>query len=220
MRTFYEWKIQWIRESIHTFQNFVRRMRTFYEWTIQWILQSSFSELCKRRRHGSWLCEVIKGDKMKLELYIFECRVKLRITYNAFCIVRRATAHSKQEYFVIIGVAESPPGFHAGWSDCMYFFVCSSGISVKVFYSWGYSAVSKLSLNVLLWGGLCLSCCTRRFRTANSTPLISISRHLAQIDNLGFKVIALKDLFQSSFAGIWEIEDCRPSKSRFSWVSD
>jgi hypothetical protein len=49
-------------------------------------------------------------------------QVKLLITNNAFCIVQRATAQSKTGTFRDYGVAEAPPGFQAGWSDCMYFF--------------------------------------------------------------------------------------------------
>jgi hypothetical protein len=47
--------------------------------------------------------------------------------------VQRATAQSKTGIFRDYGVAETPPGFQAGWSDCMYFlslsvhFACSSG---------------------------------------------------------------------------------------------
>jgi hypothetical protein len=48
------------------------------------------------------------------------CQVKLLITNNAFCIVQRATAQSKTGIFRDFGVAEAPPGFQAGWSDCMY----------------------------------------------------------------------------------------------------
>jgi hypothetical protein len=50
--------------------------------------------------------------------------------------VQRATAQSKTEIFRDYGVAEAPPGFQAGWSNCMYFislsvhFVCSSGFLV------------------------------------------------------------------------------------------
>jgi hypothetical protein len=63
-------------------------------------------------------------------------QVKLLITNNAFCIVQRETAQSKKGTFRGCGVAEAPPGFQAGWSDCMYFFlslsvhfVCSSGVN-------------------------------------------------------------------------------------------
>jgi hypothetical protein len=49
-------------------------------------------------------------------------QVKLLITKNAFCIVQRATKQSKTGIFRNFGVAEAPPGFQAGWSDCMYFF--------------------------------------------------------------------------------------------------
>jgi hypothetical protein len=49
-------------------------------------------------------------------------QVKLLITNNAFCIVQRATAQSKTGIFRDCGVAEAPPGFQAGWSDCMHFF--------------------------------------------------------------------------------------------------
>jgi hypothetical protein len=49
-------------------------------------------------------------------------QVKLLITNNAFCIVQRATAQSKTGIFREYGAAEAPPGFQAGWSDCMYFF--------------------------------------------------------------------------------------------------
>jgi hypothetical protein len=48
-------------------------------------------------------------------------QVKLLITNNAFCIVQRATAQSKTGFYRDSGVAEAPPGFQAGWSDCMYF---------------------------------------------------------------------------------------------------
>jgi hypothetical protein len=32
--------------------------------------------------------------------------------------VQRATAQSKTRFFSDCGVAEAPPGFQAGWSDC------------------------------------------------------------------------------------------------------
>jgi hypothetical protein len=50
--------------------------------------------------------------------------------------MQRATAQSKTGISRDCGVAEAPPVFQAGWSDCMYFFslsvhfVCSSGFSV------------------------------------------------------------------------------------------
>jgi hypothetical protein len=49
-------------------------------------------------------------------------QVKLLLTNNVFCIVQRATARSKAGTFRDCGVAEAPPGFQAGWSDCMHFF--------------------------------------------------------------------------------------------------
>jgi hypothetical protein len=52
-------------------------------------------------------------------------QVKLLITNNAFFYVQRATAQSKTGFFRDYGVAEAPPGFQAGWSDCMYFFSLS-----------------------------------------------------------------------------------------------
>jgi hypothetical protein len=48
-------------------------------------------------------------------------QVKLLITSYAFCFVQRATAKSKTGIFRGNGVAEAPPGYQAGWSDCMYF---------------------------------------------------------------------------------------------------
>jgi hypothetical protein len=48
-------------------------------------------------------------------------QVQLIITNYAFCIVQRAAAQSKTGIFRNYGVAEAPPGFQAGWSDCMYF---------------------------------------------------------------------------------------------------
>jgi hypothetical protein len=51
--------------------------------------------------------------------------------------LQRATAQSITGFLRDYGVAEVPPGFQAGWSDCMYFcsslsvhFVCSSGVFV------------------------------------------------------------------------------------------
>jgi hypothetical protein len=37
--------------------------------------------------------------------------------------VQRATAQSKTGIFRDFGVAEAPPGFQAGWSDCIFFFL-------------------------------------------------------------------------------------------------
>jgi hypothetical protein len=48
-------------------------------------------------------------------------QVKLLITNNELLIVQRATEQSKTGFFRDYGVAEVPPGFQAGWSDCMYF---------------------------------------------------------------------------------------------------
>jgi hypothetical protein len=44
------------------------------------------------------------------------------MTNNSFCIVQGVTAQSKTGISRDDGVAEAPPGFQAGWSDCMYFF--------------------------------------------------------------------------------------------------
>jgi hypothetical protein len=50
--------------------------------------------------------------------------------------VQRATAQSKTGIFRFYGLAEAPPDYQAGWSDCIHFFsffvrfVCSSGIPV------------------------------------------------------------------------------------------
>jgi hypothetical protein len=56
-------------------------------------------------------------------------------------------------------------------------------------------------------GTLCGTC---HFGTANTTPLFSISRHLAPFGKLGWKVITLKDLFQSSApVHLWAFERSR-----------
>jgi hypothetical protein len=54
----------------------------------------------------------------------------------------RATAQSKTGIFRDYGVAEVPPGFQAGWFDCVYFFFSlsahlarSSGFSVFVSFA-------------------------------------------------------------------------------------
>jgi hypothetical protein len=48
-------------------------------------------------------------------------QAKLLITNYSFCIVQRVTAQSKTGISFDYGVTEAPPGFKAGWSDCMYF---------------------------------------------------------------------------------------------------
>jgi hypothetical protein len=144
--------------------------------------------------------------------------------------VQKATAQSKTGIFRDYGVAEAPPGFQAGFSDCMYFFslflfilFAHLGFPCKFLYSWGFVAVSKFSPDVLSGGGRCLFGSTRRFRTANSTPLVSISRHLAPFDELGWKVITLKSLLQSSTpVYLWASKRSRivdPTSQDFSWGS-
>jgi hypothetical protein len=52
--------------------------------------------------------------------------------------------------------------------------------------------------------------CIWHFRTGNSTPLISISRHLAPFDKFGWKVITLKGLFQIlALVRLWVSERSR-----------
>jgi hypothetical protein len=67
-----------------------------------------------------------------LKKLVKSSQVKLLITNNAFCIVQRATAQSKTGIFRDFGVAEAPPGFQAGWSDCMYFFSLSLSLSLLI----------------------------------------------------------------------------------------
>jgi hypothetical protein len=59
--------------------------------------------------------------------------------------VQRATAHSKTGIFRDYGVAEAPPGFQAGWSDCVHVFVFS--LSVHFVCSFGFC----VSVFVLMW---------------------------------------------------------------------
>jgi hypothetical protein len=114
----------------------------------------------------------------------------------------------------------------AGLTACTYFlpflFILFAHLEFpwKFLYSWGYIAVSKLSRDVLSWGGRCLFCSSRHFRTANSTPLISISRHLAPFYKLRWRIITLKGPFQSSAPDhLWATERSRivdPTSQYFS----
>jgi hypothetical protein len=64
-------------------------------------------------------------SSLQLSIRLSSCKsnqVKLLVANNAFCIMQRATAKSKTGIFRDCGVAEAPPGFQVGWSDCMYFF--------------------------------------------------------------------------------------------------
>jgi hypothetical protein len=77
---------------------------------------------------------------LELGLHIQQVKssqVQLLITNDTFCIVQIATEQSKTGFFRDYGLAEAPPGFQAGWSVCMYFFlslsvyfVCSAGVFV------------------------------------------------------------------------------------------
>jgi hypothetical protein len=64
----------------------------------------------------------VVGSRSEVEFREESSQVKLLITNNAFCIVPRATAQSKTGIFRGYGVAEAPPGFQAGWSDCTFYF--------------------------------------------------------------------------------------------------
>jgi hypothetical protein len=39
-----------------------------------------------------------------------------------FLLCKEQQHSQKQDFFRDYGVAEAPPGFQAGWSDCMYVF--------------------------------------------------------------------------------------------------
>jgi hypothetical protein len=64
-------------------------------------------------------CQAKTQVTMRIRRCGFWSQVKLLINNNALCIVQRATARSKTGIFCDYGVAEAPPGFQAGWSDCM-----------------------------------------------------------------------------------------------------
>jgi hypothetical protein len=96
-----------------------------------------------------------------LFLFIFlSSKVKLLITTYAFCIVQRETAKSKTGTFRDYVLAEAPPGFQAGWSDCVYFphflFICGH----PLFSCWNdilqpfFDADSKSALLGLVVGNL------------------------------------------------------------------
>jgi hypothetical protein len=59
--------------------------------------------------------------------------------------MQRATAQSKTGIFRDYGVAEeAPPGFQAGWSDCMYFFF---SLSVHFFADLNHENCERLDLH-------------------------------------------------------------------------
>jgi hypothetical protein len=39
-----------------------------------------------------------------------------------FALCKEQQRSQKQDFFRDYGVAEAPPGFQTGWSDCIYFF--------------------------------------------------------------------------------------------------
>jgi hypothetical protein len=132
-------------------------------------------------------------------------------------MVQRAAAQSNTERFMItVGVAKGPPYNQAGWSDNVYF---SRSLILSFAHLefpsnflclLGYIAVSELSPGVLSGGVRCLNCCARHLRTANSTPLISISRNLVPFDKLNWKVITRKCLlWTSALFHLWA-----PARSR------
>jgi hypothetical protein len=55
-------------------------------------------------------------------IYFKSSQVKLLITNDSFYIAQTATEQSKNGILREYGLAEAPPDFQAGWSDCMYFF--------------------------------------------------------------------------------------------------
>jgi hypothetical protein len=58
--------------------------------------------------------------------------------------VQRATAQSKTGFFRDYGVTEAPPGFQAGWFDCMYIShsFCSFSLLIWNFNSAGISSLT------------------------------------------------------------------------------
>jgi hypothetical protein len=68
-------------------------------------------------RRKCLVCQPQSGQRSSQTKNFISSQVKLLITNNAFCIVQRATAHSKTGIFRDFGVAEAPPGYQASWSD-------------------------------------------------------------------------------------------------------
>jgi hypothetical protein len=61
-----------------------------------------------------------------------------------------------------------------------------------------YFWLMKVQYRILSWGGRRLFCCARHFRTANSKPLISISRNPPPFGKLRWKAMTKKCDFRSS----------------------
>jgi hypothetical protein len=71
-----------------------------------------------------WRLRGLAGGERKVLLFsatILNVSQVTNHTNNSFCVVQRATAKSKTGTFRDYGVAEAPPNFQAGWSDCMLF---------------------------------------------------------------------------------------------------
>jgi hypothetical protein len=73
-----------------------------------------------------------------------------------FALCKKQQHSQKQDFFRDFGVAEAPPGFQAGWSDCIYFSFFDHLLilnSELVFVLTRYSAISEFSPGILLGGG-------------------------------------------------------------------
>jgi hypothetical protein len=92
--------------------------------------------------------------------------------------------------------------------------------SNKLLFLWGHSAESELSSYVLSGGGRCLFYCgilepqTARHWFRSATMLC----HSANSVGTYYSEVPFSEFGPSSFVGIREAEDCRPSKSRFFLV--
>jgi hypothetical protein len=155
--------------------------------------------------------------------------VSWSISWSWLC---KEQQHSQKQDFSWLWWSWIPPGFQAGWSDYMFFslflLILFAHLELLAIFCTHegilpYRSSAQMSIqrlpqertNLMLtavfsWGGRCLFCCTRHFRSANSTPLISISRNLAPFDKLGWKVITLKGFFsryelgRTSWGDKWE----------------
>jgi hypothetical protein len=142
-----------------------------------------------------------------------------KVTKHKQCVLLCKQQHSKKvEIFVVMVYLKHLRVFKkARQTVCIFFlfflfvrFIYPSEIFVLVFVLMRVHCRVGAQPRCPVGGRSVSLCFARYFRTANSTPLISISRHLAPFEELSLKVITQKFPFQSSAS----VHTWAPARSR------
>jgi hypothetical protein len=96
-----------------------------------------------------------------------------------FALLKEQQHSQKKDFFRDYGVAKAPPGFQAGWSDCLYFFLSNCSFHLLI---WSFRVSFCIHEGTLPYRSVAQMSCRKEVRVS----FVVLGVLEPQIDAIGF----------------------------------